>query len=61
MDGKFTYQGMLKENIKFHFQGNKFYVEEFDTEDGTHHIWRLKREDWPDEVIQEAIEQGIQI
>lgn len=59
MDGKFTYNGMLKENIKFYFRDDRLYVEEFDTEDGSHHIWTVKRENWTDDILKEAKEKSI--
>lgn len=59
MDDSDIYRSMLKESLRTYFDTNYDYVEEFDTPDGTHHIWRIKPKYWNPDILQAAMDLGL--
>lgn len=59
MDDLWTYEGMQKQNLRCYFDTNLNYVEEFDTEDGAHHIWKVEPKNWNQKILQAATDVGI--
>lgn len=59
MDDSKIYESMIPETLRTYFDKNYDYVEEFDTPDGAHHIWRVEPKDWNPDILQAAIKVGL--
>lgn len=59
MEDRWFYNGMQKQNLKCYFDKDFRYVEEFDTEDDAHHIWKVEPKNWNRDILEAAVQAGI--